>query len=79
MPSTLSVSFVLIPATSIGEAVKRIIRYLKGTVDKKLEYSKAASSEIGGIGDADKGGDPDSRRSTTGYCLHCKVLRYPGT
>ncbi|XP_055603735.1 uncharacterized protein LOC129751963 [Uranotaenia lowii] len=55
------------PGRQHWEAVKKIIRYLKGTTTNKLEYSKRGSSELVGFSDADWGGDPDNRRSTTGY------------
>ena len=51
------------------EAVKWILRYLKGTVDYGLLFdakSFNAKSLIGYV-DADYGQDLDSRRSTTGY------------
>ena len=47
-------------------AVKRIFRYLKGTIGHAVEY-KRDGSDIHGYSDADWAGDPDSRRSTTGY------------
>ena len=47
-------------------AVKRVMRYLKGTLDKCLVYN-GSSSEIVGYCDADWASDVDSRRSTTGY------------
>lgn len=47
--------------------MKRIIRYLKGTTTKKLEYSASAPAEIVGYSDADWGGDVDDRKSMTGY------------
>ncbi|XP_062703511.1 uncharacterized protein LOC134285970 [Aedes albopictus] len=49
------------------EAVKRIFRYIKGTATKKLEYSRSPTDELKGYSDADSGGNPDSRRSTSGY------------
>lgn len=55
------------PGRQHWEAAKRIIRYLKGTSTKKLEYSRQESSELVGFSDADWGGDPDNRKSTTGY------------
>ncbi|KXJ84276.1 hypothetical protein RP20_CCG014294 [Aedes albopictus] len=55
------------PGKPHWEAVKRIIRYLKGTATKKLEYSRNPTDELKGYSDADWGGDPDSRRSTSGY------------
>lgn len=46
-------------------AVKRIFRYLKGTMDFVLQYQKSDAKLIG-FSDADWAGDIDSRRSTTG-------------
>ncbi|XP_036341057.1 secreted RxLR effector protein 161-like [Rhagoletis pomonella] len=48
-------------------AVKRIFRYLKGTADLKLRYSKESGSDIYGFCDADYASDVDKRRSCTGY------------
>lgn len=51
-------------------AVKRILRYLKGTLEYKLSYNKS-SDDIGnklfGYCDADWASDIDKRRSCTGY------------
>lgn len=46
--------------------MKRILRYLKGTIDKKLIYTRD-SSEIVGFCDADYAGNLDTRQTTTGY------------
>ena len=48
-------------------AVKRIMRYLKGTVKLGLLYSKDGSRKCIGYSDADWAGDIDDRRSTSGY------------
>lgn len=48
-------------------AVKRLLRYIKGTIDMKLSYRKIDDSEMVGYCDADHAGDLDERRSTTGY------------
>ena len=48
-------------------AVKRIFRYLKGTQQYGLLYSKSDSSNCVGFSDADWGGDLDDRKSTSGY------------
>ena len=47
-------------------AVKRILRYLKGTVNLALKYEKTESGTLIGFSDADWAGDQDDRRSTTG-------------
>lgn len=49
-------------------AVKRIMRYLKGTVERQLNFNKDKdSSRIRGFCDADWASDAIDRRSTTGY------------
>ncbi len=47
--------------------MKRIFRYLKGTAELRLLYSKEAGSELCGYSDADWAGDLDDRKSTSGY------------
>ena len=47
-------------------AVKRIFRYLKGTVNLALKYEQSDSGALIGFSDADWAGDQDDRRSTTG-------------
>lgn len=47
-------------------AVKWIFRYLKGTMDMKLQYSKSGSKNVVGYCDADWAGSND-RHSTSGY------------
>ena len=49
------------------EAVQRILRYVKGTIDYGLLYKKAKACKLLGYCDADYAGDHDTRRSTTGY------------
>lgn len=48
-------------------AVKRIIRYLKGTSNAKLCYSQNGCSVVHGYSDADWASDVDERRSCSGY------------
>lgn len=50
-------------------AVKRIMRYLKGTIKAKLEYCKVGNRELVGYCDADWASNCDDRRSTTGFCF----------
>jgi len=49
------------------KAVKRILRYLKGTANFALEYNGGSSEKVKGYSDADWAGSLDDRRSTTGY------------
>lgn len=53
-------------------AVKRVIRYLKATIDYKLTFRQDGNNETIGHCDADWAGDPDQRRSTTGYVFHAQ-------
>ncbi|KAL5499747.1 hypothetical protein EMCRGX_G011207 [Ephydatia muelleri] len=46
--------------------VKRILRYLKGTINLGLKFEKTADSSIIGFSDADWAGDLDNRHSTSG-------------
>ncbi|GJX66607.1 hypothetical protein Tco_0300950 [Tanacetum coccineum] len=46
--------------------VKRIFRYLKGTVNRGLWYPKDSSIALTSFADADHAGFQDTRRSTSG-------------
>lgn len=48
-------------------AVKRIFKYLKGTRDYGIIYEKNAEFSLDCFSDSDYGGDPDTRRSTSGF------------
>lgn len=48
-------------------AVKRILRYLRGTPDYGLAFSLDSCGKCVGYSDADWGGDLDDRKSTSGY------------
>ena len=47
-------------------AAKRIIRYLKGTLNLSIQYKKSGSTEVVGYSDADWANDMENRHSTTG-------------
>lgn len=51
------------------KAAKRVLRYLKGTINVGLVYSSGSDADINGYVDADWGNDVDDRRSFTGYCF----------
>ena len=50
-------------------ALKRILRYIRGTVDYGTHLQKSSLDSMLSYTDADWGGCPDTRRSTSGYCV----------
>ncbi|XP_022032345.1 uncharacterized protein LOC110933430 [Helianthus annuus] len=57
------------PRDSHFAFMKRIIRYIQGTLDYGIRIIKSTSHSLVAYSDADWGGCPDSRRSTSGYCV----------
>lgn len=57
------------PGRAHWEAVKRIVRYLKGTRKHSICFGgyTTGDMEVRGFVDADWGGDLDNRKSTSGY------------
>ncbi|XP_071718321.1 uncharacterized mitochondrial protein AtMg00810-like [Rutidosis leptorrhynchoides] len=51
------------------EALKRIIRYIQVTLSFRLQLTKSSIQSLVTYTDADWGGCPDTRRSTSGYCV----------
>ncbi|XP_062013804.1 secreted RxLR effector protein 161-like [Rosa rugosa] len=49
------------------QAVKRVLRYLKGTVDLGILYKRNGNEKLEAYTDSDYAGDLDDRRSTSGY------------
>ena len=58
--------FMTNPSTDHWSGVKRVLRYLKGTINYGLIFA-AGDGRLHGYCDADWAGDPDTRRSTSGY------------
>ncbi|GKE01336.1 ribonuclease H-like domain-containing protein [Tanacetum coccineum] len=50
-------------------ALKRILRYVRGTVNFGLQLYASATTSLVGYTDADWAGCPSTRRSTSGYCV----------
>jgi histone deacetylase 1/2 len=61
--------FLHAPTTVHWTAVKRILRYLKGTILVGLRLSKSESILVSAFSDADWAGCPDDRRSTGGFAV----------
>jgi hypothetical protein len=52
------------------KAVKRILKYVKGTEDLGLFYQKTNVFELAGYVNSDWCGDIDDRKSTSGYAFY---------
>ena len=61
--------FCACPTKEHWTAVKRILRYLKGTSNLGLLYRDNTPTEITGYSDADWAGDIGDRKSTSGYAF----------
>ncbi|CAJ2647961.1 unnamed protein product [Trifolium pratense] len=57
------------PRTEHMLALKRILRYVQGTLHFGLHLSPSPITQLISYTDADWGGCPDTRRSTSGYCV----------
>ncbi|XP_047331241.1 uncharacterized mitochondrial protein AtMg00810-like [Impatiens glandulifera] len=61
--------FMHAPQVAHTNALKRIIRYIQGTADYGLKLYKSSITSLISYTDADWGGCPDTRRSTSCYCV----------
>ena len=59
--------FMPCPTKSHWLAAKRILRYLKGTIELGIFYKKGGNSNLEAYTDSDFAGDLDDRRSTSGF------------
>ena len=50
--------------------VKRIIKYVSGTCDYRLFYSKKSNLSLVGFSDLDWVGNADNKKSTIGGCFY---------
>jgi hypothetical protein len=61
--------FLHAPTSVHWTAVKRILRYVKHTINLGLKISRSRSTLVSGFSDADWAGDVDDRRSTGGFAI----------
>ncbi|KAK4352609.1 hypothetical protein RND71_028127 [Anisodus tanguticus] len=61
--------FMYDPRVEHVNAIKCIIRYIQGILDYGLHLYPSSTSTLVSYTDADWGGCPDTRRSTSGYCM----------
>lgn len=57
------------PTEAHWKALKRILRYIKGTRDVGIHFRWEKFPKLVGYSDADYANDIETRRSTTGYCI----------
>ncbi|XP_035551021.1 uncharacterized mitochondrial protein AtMg00810-like [Juglans regia] len=62
--------FMHSPKAPHWSVVKRILRYLKATINDGLFFASNSSLTLQAYLDADWGGCPDDRRSTRGFCIY---------
>ncbi|KAJ0566228.1 putative RNA-directed DNA polymerase [Helianthus annuus] len=58
------------PKKSHWEAAKRILKYIKGTQQQGITYSKGGKKQLVGFSDSDYAGNIDDSKSTSGYIFH---------
>ncbi|KAJ3704083.1 hypothetical protein LUZ61_007788 [Rhynchospora tenuis] len=61
--------FMHTPTQNHWVAVKRVLRYLRGTLKHGIMIHSHSSSTLHAYSDADWAGSTDDRRSTSGFCL----------
>lgn len=61
--------FVARPRSPHLMAIHHLLRYLKGHPSQGLFFSSTSSLQLKAFSDVDWGSCPDSRKSTTGYCV----------
>ena len=58
------------PRSTHLNLVRRILRYVKGTLHFGTLITPSSSTSLTAYSDADWAGCPDTRRSTTGFCVY---------
>ncbi|KAL6331208.1 hypothetical protein AAG906_009636 [Vitis piasezkii] len=61
--------FMQRPTDEQWKTVKRILRYLRATMDYGIHLNKAVELSLIGFSNADWGSNPDDRRSVLGHCV----------
>ncbi|KAL5811427.1 hypothetical protein ACOSQ4_027995 [Xanthoceras sorbifolium] len=62
--------FLAAPTQVHWQAVKRVLRYIRSTLQCGLQFTPSSSLTFEGFANADWASNPDDRRSTGGYCLY---------
>ncbi|RYR09971.1 hypothetical protein Ahy_B05g078415 isoform B [Arachis hypogaea] len=62
--------FIEEPCTNHLQAAKRILRYIKGTLNDGIYYENTNEVNLVGYTDSDWAGDIETRKSTSGFVFH---------
>ncbi|XP_016191993.1 uncharacterized protein LOC107632866 [Arachis ipaensis] len=62
--------FMSNPCQEHWVAVKRVLRYLAGTAELKLQFHRCTDLRFSAFSDSDWASDLDDRKSTTGFCVY---------
>lgn len=62
--------FMHCPTDKHWVAVKRVLRYLQGTIQFGLYYTPADQVDVTAFSDSDWGSSLEDRRSTSGFCIY---------
>ncbi|RVW86926.1 Retrovirus-related Pol polyprotein from transposon RE1 [Vitis vinifera] len=68
-PVSVVSQFLQSPCDSHWDVVIRILRYIKSTPGQGVLYENRGHAQVVGYTDADWGGSPTDRHSTSGYCV----------
>ena len=66
--------FMAKPHESHWNVAKLVLKYLKGTLDYGIKYTDASIVELIGYSNSNWAGNPDDRRSTTGYAFSIELV-----
>ena len=61
--------FMHCPSELHLKAAKRVVRYIKGTINYGVKFQKSQNMKLFGYSDSDWGGSLDDMKSTSGYCF----------
>ncbi|XP_015086892.1 uncharacterized protein LOC107029986 [Solanum pennellii] len=61
--------FMQCPRSSLLDVARRILRYVKGSLNYDLMHRRPEKFMLNGFTDADWVGDTNDRHSTSGYCF----------
>ena len=62
--------FMVEPKRAHWATTKHVLRYIQGTIEHRLLYTKGNDIRLSGFTDADWAGSSVDRKSTTGYCFN---------